>query len=185
MVLCYLEGMTNEEAARALGWPAGSMSRRLERARQPLRHRLAGRGLSLVLIVVLAGAATVDGAGGECRPRVRGALAVRAAMAPSKPHKEGGRELERLLTSSTRPITPRPSGTRCSCSHGRRGRRPIGSRNMTPAGIAPSGGNPPAKMRLSAVLLAQATDANDEPAMRAAARRLSTSCTQCHLAFRQ
>ena len=61
VVLCYLEGMTNEEAARALGWPAGSMSRRLERARSLLRRRLAGRGLSLVLIVLLAGVATIGG----------------------------------------------------------------------------------------------------------------------------
>ena len=30
VVLCYLEGKTNDEAARELGWPAGSMSRRLE-----------------------------------------------------------------------------------------------------------------------------------------------------------
>ncbi len=33
VVLCYLEGKTNEEAAGQLGWPAGSMSRRLARAR--------------------------------------------------------------------------------------------------------------------------------------------------------
>ena len=32
VVLCYLEGKTNEEAARQLGWPAGTMSRRLRRA---------------------------------------------------------------------------------------------------------------------------------------------------------
>ena len=32
VVLCYLEGKTNEEAARQLGWPAGTMSRRLQRA---------------------------------------------------------------------------------------------------------------------------------------------------------
>ena len=31
VVLCYLEGKTNEEAARQLGWPAGTMSRRLQR----------------------------------------------------------------------------------------------------------------------------------------------------------
>ena len=32
VVLCDLEGRTHEEAARQLGWPAGSMSRRLARA---------------------------------------------------------------------------------------------------------------------------------------------------------
>ena len=32
MVLCYLEGKTNQEAARQLGWATGSISRRLARA---------------------------------------------------------------------------------------------------------------------------------------------------------
>jgi RNA polymerase sigma-70 factor (ECF subfamily) len=40
LVLCYLEGKTNEEAARQLGWPVGSMSARLARGRGLLRARL-------------------------------------------------------------------------------------------------------------------------------------------------
>jgi RNA polymerase sigma-70 factor (ECF subfamily) len=40
LILCYLEGKTNEEAARLLGWPSGSMSHRLARGRELLRHRL-------------------------------------------------------------------------------------------------------------------------------------------------
>jgi RNA polymerase sigma factor (sigma-70 family) len=43
LVLCYLEGKTNEEAARLLGWPIGSMSARLARGRELLRDRLSGR----------------------------------------------------------------------------------------------------------------------------------------------
>lgn len=43
LVLCYLEGKTNAEAAQLLGWPTGSMSSRLARGRQMLRDRLAGR----------------------------------------------------------------------------------------------------------------------------------------------
>lgn len=51
LVLCYLEGMTNEEAARILGWPSGSMSYRLARGRELLRERLESRlaGLSILL----------------------------------------------------------------------------------------------------------------------------------------
>jgi RNA polymerase sigma-70 factor (ECF subfamily) len=44
LVLCYLEGRTNEDAARELGWPAGSISYRLARGRAILRARLAHRG---------------------------------------------------------------------------------------------------------------------------------------------
>jgi RNA polymerase sigma factor (sigma-70 family) len=43
LALCYLEGLTNEEAARRLGWPTGSISYRLARGRQLLRARLTDR----------------------------------------------------------------------------------------------------------------------------------------------
>jgi polysaccharide biosynthesis/export protein len=43
LVLCYLEGKTNEEAARELDWPVGSMSFRLARGREMLRDRVTSR----------------------------------------------------------------------------------------------------------------------------------------------
>jgi RNA polymerase sigma factor (sigma-70 family) len=54
LVLCYLEGKTNEEAARLLGWPSGSMSHRLARGRELLRERLQVRlaALSILLPMV-------------------------------------------------------------------------------------------------------------------------------------
>src|SRR5262249_57568252 len=42
LVLCYLEGLTNEAAARRLGWAPGSMSYRLARGRELVKRR-AGR----------------------------------------------------------------------------------------------------------------------------------------------
>jgi RNA polymerase sigma factor (sigma-70 family) len=49
LVLCYLEGLTNEAAAERLGWPPGSMSYRLARGRELLRKRLVRRGVWLAL----------------------------------------------------------------------------------------------------------------------------------------
>src|SRR6266481_2516583 len=57
LILCYLEGKTNVEAGQLLGWPAGSMSKRLARGRELLRSRLTKRGLAFstpILCTMLA-----------------------------------------------------------------------------------------------------------------------------------
>ena len=46
-VLCCLEGLTNEEAARQLGCPKGTVLSRLSRARERLRVRLLRRGVGI------------------------------------------------------------------------------------------------------------------------------------------
>jgi RNA polymerase sigma factor (sigma-70 family) len=47
VILCYLEGLTNEQAAERLGCPKGTILSRLSRARERLRLRLARRGVDL------------------------------------------------------------------------------------------------------------------------------------------
>jgi len=44
LVLCYLQGKTNQEAAAQLECPVGTIKGRLSRARQTLRERLTRRG---------------------------------------------------------------------------------------------------------------------------------------------
>jgi RNA polymerase sigma factor (sigma-70 family) len=46
VVLCYLEGLTHEQAARRIGCPVGTVRSRLARARERLRSRLVARGLA-------------------------------------------------------------------------------------------------------------------------------------------
>jgi RNA polymerase sigma factor (sigma-70 family) len=61
IVCCYLEGRTQEETARLLGWPKGTVATRLNRARELLRTRLTRRGLALsggTLTVLLTPGAT-------------------------------------------------------------------------------------------------------------------------------
>ena len=46
VVLCYLEGLTHDEAAARLSWPVGTVRSRLARARDRLRDRLTRRGVT-------------------------------------------------------------------------------------------------------------------------------------------
>ena len=56
LVLCYLEGQTQDEAAQRLGWSKSTLRRRLEQAREALGSRLTRRGIawSAVLPAALA-----------------------------------------------------------------------------------------------------------------------------------
>jgi RNA polymerase sigma factor (sigma-70 family) len=63
LVLCYLEGHTNEAAARKLNCPCGTLFTRLSRGREMLRTRLERRGVALpaaALAAALAGEATAS-----------------------------------------------------------------------------------------------------------------------------
>ena len=46
VLLCCVEGVSHEDAARRLGWSAGAVKGRLERGRNRLAQRLAARGLA-------------------------------------------------------------------------------------------------------------------------------------------
>ena len=105
VVLCYLEGRTHEEAARQLGWPAGSMSRRLDRARSLLRRRLAHRGLAIAAIGLVSAAflAVSIGRAPDQTPRT---AVVQEAMSPFQPASKAGQGFGSLLAALTRSDDP-------------------------------------------------------------------------------
>jgi RNA polymerase sigma factor (sigma-70 family) len=51
LVLCYLQGKTQEEAARQLGWPKRRVKDRLQRGKERLHRRLSQRGLAPVAVL--------------------------------------------------------------------------------------------------------------------------------------
>jgi RNA polymerase sigma factor (sigma-70 family) len=80
LLLCYLQGKTNVEAARELGWRPGSMSRRLARGRELLRQRLVQRGVALSGV----GLAALLARGARAAvPAALGRETVRAALLPA------------------------------------------------------------------------------------------------------
>jgi RNA polymerase sigma factor (sigma-70 family) len=46
IILCYLEGLTHDQAAQRLRWPVGTVRSRMARARSLLKTRLARRGIT-------------------------------------------------------------------------------------------------------------------------------------------
>jgi RNA polymerase sigma factor (sigma-70 family) len=78
MVLCYLQGKTNQEAAQMLAWPVGTVKGRLTRARELLKKRLTRRGVVISSAFLAAGLA--PGAGSAAVPAALAESTVRAAM---------------------------------------------------------------------------------------------------------
>jgi RNA polymerase sigma-70 factor (ECF subfamily) len=177
VVLCYLEGKTHEQAAGELGWPLGSMSRRLARGRALLRDRLSRRGLALVVIVCLAltWLWLVRSMLPHRGPRV---AAVMASL------KDDGREgFEKTL------LRVAEGGSEDRDRLDQIARRAARAADVL-QGHAPGHSRPQwrrlaEQMRVSSLDLAQALAHNDELRIQAVARQLAGTCQTCHATFRE
>jgi RNA polymerase sigma factor (sigma-70 family) len=85
VVLCYLQGKTNEEAARLLGCPKGTVLSRLSRARARLRSRLGRRGVALSAGMLAAGLSQATAPAALAPSLVAAASRVALCVAAGKP----------------------------------------------------------------------------------------------------
>jgi RNA polymerase sigma factor (sigma-70 family) len=79
LVLCYLQGKTQDEAARQLGCSLSTLRRRLDRARVLLAHRLTRRGVCLS--AALSATLLADAALQAALPPLLAASTVRVGLA--------------------------------------------------------------------------------------------------------
>jgi RNA polymerase sigma factor (sigma-70 family) len=181
VVLCYFEGRTHEEAARQLGYPAGSLSRRLKRAGALLRRRLIGRGFSLAIGFLLMGLA-VFSVWSICRYQAATALSVRSAMLSLEPLGDRETRMQTLIELIERPGAQR--GAEQIVAFARRATQVADEiERYEPGKLPDDWRNYSAEMRQSAILLAQATQENNHASMLSAARRLGATCLGCHETF--
>jgi RNA polymerase sigma factor (sigma-70 family) len=98
LVLCYLQGKTQDEAARELGCSLGALRGRLERARECLRTRLVRRGVALP--AALLGTVFLSTQGTAALPA---ALAVGTVKAVAR--LAGGQALARAVPATVATLT--------------------------------------------------------------------------------
>lgn len=175
VVLCDLEGLSHSEAARRLGWPSGSISRRLGRARAILRHRLAGRGLPIAVVVVCGVVAGLWAAGrGSGAPGSR-AVGVRREVAAAARHGGGALDLSEILAGAGRGAEPRASEV---------AREAARLEGVDPGRDREVWDSFAGELRVDALAMTRAAREGDDRALLLAARRAEASCVGCHLAFR-
>lgn len=180
VILCDLEGRTHQEAAQELGWPSGSISRRLERARALLRRRLIYRGVTFSLGlagVALAASIAYHSMRRHDRP-------VRQMMAQLKPLSEGTAEYDGMLDRIRRNESP-PELTEVIALARRAAQVATELAQHDPGKMRDVWRDNANEMHDSAMLLALVCQDKDRAALVSAALRLDATCLKCHEVFRQ
>jgi RNA polymerase sigma factor (sigma-70 family) len=182
VVLCYLEGLTNEEAARQLGWPAGTMSRRLQRARSLLRRRLARCGLMIALVACAAYAL----ARAEHFDQRNQAASVSVRRAMQSLHLPAGASMN-LETKIQQSLEDGDVFVEREQLEGLA--RKVQWVAEQTADQDPGRSSElwlfhAARLRLAALDLGQAARISDRAALLSAARQMDTTCIGCHEIFR-
>ncbi len=182
LVLCYLEGKTNHEAALQLGYPVGSMSRRLERARGLLRKRLIGCGVTLALAVCLVSLLSsltrhTDGRNGRELDPIRGAMAV---FSPDSSRRMDLRELLGSLERNDRGFLDRER-LQQTADHAVRVADEIAT--LAPVGRDEVWRGYAGEMKLAALELSRLQRDGGQADLLVSVRRLNATCVQCHTTF--
>jgi RNA polymerase sigma factor (sigma-70 family) len=108
LVLCHLEGRTQDEAARQLGWSLNTLRRRLAQGRRLLEARLRGRGVTLSAALaglLAAGAVAVPG---PLRAATLAAVGARAGggLAGASALSSAWKGINLFLTASYKKLGP-------------------------------------------------------------------------------
>ena len=171
--LCDLEGKTHDEAARGLGWPKGTTSRRLDRARALLRSELRRHGITLLIGMGIVAASLAPA---SHSPRARSTLATTAGrgVGATPDHAAAGHVLARFNRHPSDPATVEELASTAARTANLLKRSDRGDQWLADA----------FELGDAASALSRTDPLESLQTTLAAARRLESACVRCHLASR-